>query len=90
MMPSASSYSFLFVHKKSHITRGEHPPCGSGFAPRMREPRRANAPQSARPARRGASVSLKPPRLMQTGTRLAAVDLGSNSFRLEIAKLELG
>lgn len=27
---------------------------------------------------------------MQTGTRLAAVDLGSNSFRLEIAKLELG
>lgn len=27
---------------------------------------------------------------MQSGTRLAAVDLGSNSFRLEIAKLELG
>ncbi|WP_028602333.1 exopolyphosphatase [Ottowia thiooxydans] len=27
---------------------------------------------------------------MQTGTRLAAVDLGSNSFRLEIARLELG
>ena len=27
---------------------------------------------------------------MQTGNRLAAVDLGSNSFRLEIAKLELG
>lgn len=30
------------------------------------------------------------PRNMQTGTRLAAVDLGSNSFRLEIARLELG
>ena len=27
---------------------------------------------------------------MQSGTRLAAVDLGSNSFRLEIARLELG
>ncbi|MDO5289485.1 MAG: Ppx/GppA phosphatase family protein [Pseudomonadota bacterium] len=27
---------------------------------------------------------------MPTGTRLAAVDLGSNSFRLEIAKLEMG
>ncbi|MFV0680305.1 exopolyphosphatase [Ottowia sp.] len=27
---------------------------------------------------------------MQTGQRLAAVDMGSNSFRLEIAKLELG
>ncbi len=31
-----------------------------------------------------------PPRLMQNGPRLAAVDLGSNSFRLEIARLELG
>ncbi len=27
---------------------------------------------------------------MQTGSRLATVDLGSNSFRLEIARLELG
>lgn len=27
---------------------------------------------------------------MQSGTRLAAVDLGSNSFRLEIGRLELG
>jgi len=27
---------------------------------------------------------------MQTGTRIAAVDLGSNSFRLEIARVELG
>ena len=27
---------------------------------------------------------------MQSGSRLAAVDLGSNSFRLEIARLELG
>lgn len=28
--------------------------------------------------------------IMQTGTRIAAVDLGSNSFRLEIARVELG
>ena len=42
------------------------------------------------PRAAGLIVFSQAPRLMQTGTRLAAVDLGSNSFRLEIAKLELG
>jgi exopolyphosphatase/guanosine-5'-triphosphate,3'-diphosphate pyrophosphatase len=39
------------------------------------------------PARRKSSKEIK---LMQTASRLAAVDLGSNSFRLEIGRVEHG
>src|SRR6185436_1165449 len=60
----------------------------------------ARRPRAAarRPSGRGAPASAmlagidpnKTPPLMQNGTRLAAVDLGSNSFRLEIGRVDHG